>query len=55
MEKVIAILVMALSGMLSFDNSSSSHSNNRKNNFLVLAEGDTFGINGNFGAPEKSK
>ena len=33
------------------DNSSSSHSDNRKNNFLILDEGDTFGINGSFGAP----
>ena len=35
------------------DNSSSSHADNLKNNFLVLGEGDTFGINGSFGAPEK--
>ena len=35
------------------DNSSSSHSDNLKNNFLVLGEKDTFGINGSFGAPEK--
>ena len=34
-------------------NSSSSHADNLKNNFLVLGEGDTFGINGSFGAPEK--
>ena len=36
------------------DNSSSSHTDNLKNNFLVLREGDTFGINGIFGAPEKN-
>ena len=35
------------------DNSSSPHTDNRKNNFLVLGEGDTFGINGSFGAPGK--
>ena len=35
------------------DNSSSSHSDNRKNNFLILGEGPTYGINGSFGAPEK--
>ena len=35
-------------------NSSSSHADNRKNKFLVLNEGDTFGINGSFGTPEKS-
>ena len=34
-------------------NSSSSHVDNLKNTFLVLGEGDTFGLNGNFGAPEK--
>ena len=36
------------------DNSSLSHADNLKNNFLVLGEGDTFRINGSFGAPEKS-
>ena len=35
------------------DNSSSSHSDNRKNNFLVLGENRTYGINGSFGSPEK--
>ena len=35
------------------DNNSSSHADNLKNNFLVLGEGDSFGINGSFGAPEK--
>ena len=35
------------------DNSSSSHANNSKDNFVVLGEGDTFGIYGSFGAPEK--
>ena len=35
------------------DNSSSSHSENPKNNFLILGEGPTFGINGSFGSPEK--
>ena len=33
------------------DNSSSPHSDNRKNIFLILGEGPTYGINGNFGAP----
>ena len=37
------------------DNKSSSHADNRKNNFLVLAEGPTYDINGNFGAAEKKK
>ena len=35
------------------DNSSPSHINNRKNDYLVLGERDTFGINESFGAPEK--
>ena len=36
------------------DNSSSYHSDNLKNNFLELGDGDTSGIHENFGAPEKS-
>ena len=36
------------------DNSSSSHADNWKNNFLVLDEGPTFEINGNFGSLEKN-
>ena len=36
------------------DNSSSSHSDNRKNNFLILGEGPTFRINGSFGSLEES-
>ena len=35
------------------DNSWSSHADNRKNNFLMLGEGLTFGNNGKFGSPEK--
>ena len=35
------------------DNSSSSHSGNCKNNFLVLGEDLTFEINKSFGSPEK--
>ena len=34
-------------------NSSSSHSDNRKNNFLLLGEGPTYGINGSSRSPEK--
>ena len=34
------------------DNSSSSHTHNLKNDFLILGEGPTFVINGNFGASE---
>ena len=34
-------------------NSSSSHADNRKNNFLILGQGATFWINGKFGSPEK--
>ena len=36
-----------------FDNSLSSHADNRKNHFIVLGEGDTHDINGSFGALEK--
>ena len=35
------------------DNSSSSHADNGKNNFLVLDKWDTFGINGSFGVLER--
>ena len=35
------------------DNSSSFHADNCKNNFLVLDEGSTYGINGSYGSPEK--
>ena len=35
------------------DNISSSHTDNLKNDFLILDEGDTFRINGSFGVPEK--
>ena len=34
--------------------SSSSHTGNHKNNFFVLAEGPTYGINGSFDSPEKN-
>ena len=35
------------------DNSSSSYSDNRKNNFSISGEGPTYDINGSFGSPEK--
>ena len=35
------------------DHSSSSHSDNRKINFLILDEVSAHGINGSFGSPEK--
>ena len=34
-------------------NSSSSHTDNCKNNFWILRKGPTYGINGSFGSPEK--
>ena len=47
MEKVIAVI-------FGVDISSASfHADNLKNNFLVLGEGNTFGINGSFGTPEE--
>ena len=39
--------------MIGVDNSSSSHSDNLKYEFLILSEVDTFGINRSFGAPER--
>ena len=36
-----------------FDNSSSSHTDNLKNEILILGNGQSFGINGSFGASEK--
>ena len=38
--------------ILRVENSSSSHTENSTKNFLILGQGDTFGINGRFGAPE---
>ena len=35
------------------DNSSSSHADNQKNNFLVLRDGPTFSISRSFGSAEK--
>ena len=35
------------------DNSSSIHSDNCRNNFLILGEGPTYGINRSFGSPKK--
>ena len=36
------------------DNSSSSHSEDGKNNFLVLGQGPTYGVNWSFASPEKN-
>ena len=35
------------------NNCPSSYSDNRKNNFLILGKGPTYGINGSFESPEK--
>ena len=40
------------SGLWNFGNES-SHTDNRKNNFLVLGQGSTYDIYGSFGPPEK--
>ena len=56
MEKVNGVLAMTMLEIViifGVDNSSSSHADNLQNNFLMLGEGDTLGINGSFGAPEK--
>ena len=39
--------------MFDVDNSSSSHADNFKNNFLVLGEDPTFTVNRMFGSPDK--
>ena len=39
--------------IFSADSSSSSHVDNRNNNFLILGLGPTYGINGKFGSEEK--
>ena len=39
--------------ILGANNSSLSNTDNHKNNFLILQEISTYGINGNFGSPEK--
>ena len=39
--------------IFSVDDSSSSHTDNRKNNFLVLGNSPTYCINGSFGSTEK--
>ena len=36
------------------DNNSSSHTDNRKTNLLLLGEDPTYHINGSFGSPEKN-
>ena len=57
MEQVRGILVMTLITMnvviFGVDNSLSSHTDNIKNNFLILAKGPTDDIGGSIGAPEK--
>ena len=39
--------------IFSVDDCSSSHADNQKNNFLVLGEGPSYGIDGSFGSTEK--
>ena len=46
------MMMMMMMMIFGVGNSWSSHSDNCKNSFL-LGEGDTFGINGSFGAPDK--
>ena len=51
MEKVSGVLRNVV--IVGVDNSSLYHTDNRKNYFLILGGGPTFGINGSFGASEK--
>ena len=39
--------------LFGIDNNSSSHADNRKNNFSILGEGPNNRINGCFGSPDK--
>ena len=39
--------------MFGVDDTPSSHTDNLKNDFSILGESPTFGINGRFGASEK--
>ena len=54
MEKASKVLAMTRSAtnvvIFGVDTNPSSHIDICKNKFLVLGEGDTFGINGSFGA-----
>ena len=47
-------LVHGILIMIGADNSLSPHTYNHKNNFLILGEGQTYGINGSFGSPEEN-
>ena len=53
MEKVSDVLIMTLLVIFGIDKSLSSHIDNQKNNFLVLGEGPTEGINGTVSTAEK--
>ena len=56
MKQVNGVLIMAfLRNVLIFDvdNNSSCHTDNQKNDFLILDEVLTFGINGSFGSSEE--
>ena len=53
MEKVSEVLIMTLLVIFGIDKSLSSHIDNQKNNFLVLGEGPTEGINGTVSTAEK--
>ena len=44
--------MMTLQEIFGVDKSLSSHTESCKKVILILGEGDTFGINGSFGAPE---
>ena len=56
MEKIHGVLIITLIKVVIFgvDNSSSSHANNWKNNFLVVGEGFTQGINDSTGVAEEN-
>ena len=49
MGKVSGVLTMGMLETFGVDNSSSSHADNCRNNFLMLGGVDTLGIKGGFG------
>ena len=57
MEQVHEVLIITSLEIIQFfgvDNTSSCHTDNRNNVFLVLREGPTYYINGSFGSLENS-
>ena len=54
--QVFAVFIMTARNVITFgvNHSSSFHTDNRKNNFLISGKGPTFGIKRSFGKVQKS-